>query len=230
MSSDVENEYFSDGITEEIINMLAKIDGIKVTSRTSSFCFKGKNYPLTKIGKQLNVSTILEGSVRLSGKAIRITAQLIQVEEDFHFWSETWDRKLDDIFEIQDEVAIAVAEKTREHIGHFEINEDSKRKNTNISAYELYLKSKSNFYKFQKDDILLAIDQIQEVIIMDSSCPFYYASEAIYYGYLGIINAIPSHEALRFQKLRQKKQFTLMQPTLRLITPLVWSVIFSRKI
>ena len=121
MSSNVENEYFSDGITEEIINVLAKIDGIKVTSRTSSFFFKGKNYPIAEIGKQLNVSTILEGSVRLSGKAIRITAQLIQVEEDFHFWSETWDRKLDDIFEIQDEVAMEVAEKTREHIGHFEI-------------------------------------------------------------------------------------------------------------
>jgi len=102
MSSNLENEYFSDGITEEIINTLAKIDGIKVTSRTSSFFFKGINKPIIEIGKQLNVSTILEGSVRLSGNTIRITAQLIQVEDDFHFWSETWDRKLDDIFEIQD--------------------------------------------------------------------------------------------------------------------------------
>ena len=205
MSSNVENEYFSDGITEEIINVLAKIDGIKVTSRTSSFYFKGKNRPITEIGKQLNVSTILEGSVRLSGKAIRITAQLIQVEEDFHFWSETWDRKLDDIFEIQDEVAMAVAEKTREHIGHFEIDEASNRKNINISAYELYLKSKSNFYKFQKNDILLAIDQIQEAIVKDSSCPFYHASKAIYYGYLGLINAIPSHEAFAISKAAAEK-------------------------
>ncbi len=85
MSSNIENEYFSDGITEEIINVLAKIDGIKVTSRTSSFFFKGKNEHITEIGKQLKVSTILEGSVRLSGKKIRITAQLIQVEDDFHF-------------------------------------------------------------------------------------------------------------------------------------------------
>jgi TolB-like protein/AraC-like DNA-binding protein/Tfp pilus assembly protein PilF len=209
MSSNVENEYFSDGITEEIINALAKIDGIKVTSRTSSFYFKGKNYPITEIGKQLNVSTILEGSVRLSEKAIRITAQLIQVEEDFHFWSETWDRKLDDIFKIQDEVAMAVAEKTREHIGHFEIDEASNRKNINIGAYELYLKSKSNFYKFQKNDILLAIDQIQEAIERDASCPFYHASNAIYYGYLGLISAISSHEAFAISKAAAEKAIHL---------------------
>lgn len=209
MSSNVENEYFSDGITEEIINALAKIDGIKVTSRTSSFCFKGTNKPITEIGKQLNVSTILEGSVRLSGEVIRITAQLIQVEEDFHFWSETWDRKLDDIFEIQDEVAMAVAEKTREHIGHFEIDEVSNKKHLNVSAYELYLKSKSNFYKFQKNDILLAIDEIKEAIVKETSCPFYHASEAIYYGYLGLVNAIPSHEAFAISKAAAEKAIQL---------------------
>ncbi|MFT7234386.1 MAG: adenylate cyclase [Cyclobacteriaceae bacterium] len=209
MSSNVENEYFSDGITEEIINVLAKIDGIKVTSRTSSFFFKAKNQPIAEIGKQLNVSTILEGSVRLSRKTIRITAQLIQVEEDFHFWSETWDRKLDDIFEIQDEVAMAVAEKTREHIGHFEIEEASTKKHSTISAYELYLKSKSNFYKFQKEDILLAIEQIKEAIKRDSSCPFYHASEAIYYGYLGLIRAIPSHEAFAISKAAAEKAIHL---------------------
>lgn len=201
MSSNVENEYFSDGITEEIINVLAKINGLKVTSRTSSFYFKNsKTHSIKEIGKQLKVSTILEGSVRLSGKMIRITAQLIQVEEDFHFWSETWDRKFDDIFQIQDEVALKVAEKTREHIGHFEIGEAPARKNLNISAYELYLKSKSNFYKFQLNDILLAIEQIKEAIVMESSCPFYHASEAIYYGYLGLISALPSNEAFAISK------------------------------
>jgi len=209
MSSDLENEYFSDGITEEIINALAKISGLKVTSRTSVFYFKGKNIPITEIGKQLNVSTVLEGSVRLSGKAIRITAQLIDAAEDFHFWSETWDRQLDDIFEIQDEVAMAVAEKTREHIGHFKIEEVSKKKQTTISAYELYLKSKSNFYKFQKHDILIAIDQIKEAIERGASCPFYHASEAIYYGYLGLINAIPSHEAFAISKAAAEKAILL---------------------
>ena len=123
MSSSDENEYFSDGITEEIINALAKIQELKVTSRTSSFFFKGKNIPISQIGKELNVSTIIEGSVRLSGDTIRITAQLIQAKEDFHFWSETWDRKLENIFEIQDEISLLIADKLREHFGHFEIKE-----------------------------------------------------------------------------------------------------------
>jgi TolB-like protein/AraC-like DNA-binding protein/Tfp pilus assembly protein PilF len=209
MSSNVENEYFSDGITEEIINVLSKIEGLKVTSRTSSFFFKGKNIPIPEIGEQLRVSTILEGSVRLSGDNIRITAQLIQTKEDFHFWSETWDRKKDDIFKIQDEVALAVAEKTRERIGHFEIDETKERTNASVSAYELYLKSKSNFYKFQKNDIFIAIDQIQEAIEMDAACPFYYASKSIYFGFLGVINAIPKQEAFTVSKRAAKNAIRL---------------------
>jgi len=94
MSASQENEYFSDGITEEVINALAKIDSLKVTSRTSSFFFKDKNIPLIEIGNELKVSTILEGSVRLAGNQMRITAQLVDVADDFHFWSETWDREL----------------------------------------------------------------------------------------------------------------------------------------
>ncbi len=209
MSTSVDNEYFSDGITEEIINALAGIDGIKVTSRTSSFFFKGKNIPITEIGRQLNVATILEGSVRLSKDVVRITAQLIQVEEDFHFWSETWDRKLDDIFAVQDEVSMAVAEKTREHIGHFEIGAISHRKNSDVGAYELYLKSRSNFYKFQKNDILFAIDQIRGAIALEPTCPFYHASEAIYYGYLGLINAVPVQEAFAISRAAAEKAIQL---------------------
>ncbi|HKK89457.1 MAG TPA: hypothetical protein VJ917_11465, partial [Saprospiraceae bacterium] len=123
MSASEENEYFSDGVTEEIINALAQITGLKVTSRTSSFYFKGKNIPIPEIGKELGVSTLLEGSVRLSGNSIRITAQLIDAAQDFHFWSETWDRKLDNIFEVQDEISLLIAERLREHFGHFEIKE-----------------------------------------------------------------------------------------------------------
>lgn len=209
MSADQDAAYFSDGITEEIINVLAKINELKVTSRTSAFFFKGKNIPISEIGKQLGVSTILEGSVRLSGNNIRITAQLIQAKDDFHFWSETWDGKMDDIFAVQDEVALAIAEKTREHIGHFEIAEVQERKYKNLSAYELYLKSRSNFYIFQKDEILLAIDQIEEAIRMDAVCPFYHASKAIYYGYLGLINAIPNQEAFMISKAAAEKAIQL---------------------
>ncbi len=209
MSASEENEYFCDGITEEIINVLAGIEELKVTSRTSAFFFKGKNVSIRETGHQLNVSTILEGSVRLSGTAIRITAQLIQARDDFHFWSETWDRTLDNIFQVQDEVAISVAEKVREHFGHFEIEDKQLRKSSPISGYELYLKSKSNFYKFQKDDILLAVEQIQQAIAIDPQCPFYHASEAIYYGYLGLIRAIRGQEAFSLSKAAALKAVQL---------------------
>ncbi len=201
MSTNMENEYFSDGITEEIINALAKIDELKVTSRTSAFHFKGKNIPITEIGKELGVSTLLEGSVRLSGKAIRITAQLIDAEEDFHFWSETWDRQLDNIFEVQDEISLLIAEKLREQIGHFEIEEQTDHQQTDVSAYECYLRSKSSFAKFQKADLFTALEEIENAIAIDPECPFYHASQAIYYGYLGLINAIPGKEA--FTKSRE---------------------------
>ncbi len=200
MSANKENEYFSDGITEEIINALAKIDGLRVTSRTSAFHFKGKNIPVREIGQKLGVSTLLEGSVRLSGNSIRITAQLIDAAEDFHFWSETWDRKLDNIFKVQDEISLLIAEKLREQIGHFEIEEHTKARHTEIGAYEWYLKSKSSFAKFQKADILKAVNEIEKAIAIDTECPFYHASKAIYYGYLGLVNAIPGSEAFTMSK------------------------------
>jgi adenylate cyclase len=114
MSPNPEVEYFSDGITEEIIYALTKIQELKVTSRTSSFSFKGTNSTLSEIGQQLNASIILEGSVRLSGTSARITAQLIEVENDFHFWSDTFDRNLENIFAVQDEISLIIADKLRE--------------------------------------------------------------------------------------------------------------------
>ncbi|HEY8968830.1 MAG TPA: adenylate/guanylate cyclase domain-containing protein, partial [Puia sp.] len=105
MSADPDNEYFSDGITEEILNTLTKIDNIQVTSRTSVFAFKGKSIDVRDIGAQLNVDKILEGSVRKSGNRLRITAQLINAADGYHIWSENYDRNLTDIFEIQDEIS-----------------------------------------------------------------------------------------------------------------------------
>jgi len=200
MSASVENEYFSDGITEEIINALAKIDGLKVTSRTSAFHFKGKNMPIPEIGKALGVSTLLEGSVRRSGNELRITAQLIDATDDFHFWSETWDRTLDNIFEVQDEISLLIAEKLREHIGHFEIEEPPEARPTQIGAYEWYLKSKSSFAKFHQADLFRAVEEIENAIAIDGRCPFYYASKAIYYAYLGLVDAISGKEAFTLSK------------------------------
>lgn len=168
MSSDAENEYFSDGITEEIINALAKIDGLKVTSRTSAFHFKGKNIPIPEIGKELGVSTLLEGSVRLSGNAMRITAQLIDAKEDFHFWSETWDRKLDNIFEVQDEISQLIADHLREHFGHFEIQEHLVEKKTeSLDAYSLYLKGRFHMNKWNPESVKQSIEFYEEALTLD---------------------------------------------------------------
>jgi adenylate cyclase len=194
-SDSKDNEYFSDGITEEIINALAKIRNLKVTSRTSSFFFKGKNIAITDIGEKLGVSTILEGSVRLSGNFLRITAQLIQVKEDYHFWSETWDRKLENVFEIQDEVSLLIADKLREHFGHLEINETLVTKQTeNINAYEYCLKAKFHENKWNPEDINTAISLYEKALVLDSNYAEAHLGLAGCYSFLGTIAFIPFEE------------------------------------
>lgn len=196
MSSDSENEYFCDGITEEIINALAKINGLRVTSRTSSFYFKGKNIPIAEIGKQLNVSTVLEGSVRLSGKAIRITAQLIDAAEDFHFWCETWDRKLENIFEIQDEISLLIAEKLREQFGHFKIGEHLVEKQTDsLDAYEYSLKAKYLFNKWNPEDTTKSIELWNKALAIDPNHIPSLTGIADAYGFLGVTQNMPYEEA-----------------------------------
>lgn len=195
LSSSKDNEYFSDGITEEIINALAKIKSLKVTSRTSSFFFKNKNIPIKKIGKELGVSTILEGSIRLSGKTIRITAQLIQAEEDFHFWSETWDRKLENIFEIQDEISLIIADKLREQFGHFEIQEQLVRKQTdNINAYEYSLKAKYHKNKWNPDDIRTAISLYNKALELDPGHTESVLGLADCYSFMATTGFMPAEE------------------------------------
>ncbi len=110
MSSDTEQEYFSDGLSEELLNLLAKIPELRVTSRSSAFSYKGKDFKIADVGRELGVAHVLEGSVRKAGNQVRITAQLIEVENDTHLWSETYDRSLDNIFAIQDEISSAVVD------------------------------------------------------------------------------------------------------------------------
>jgi len=117
MSDDADNEYFSDGISEELLNLLAKVPQLRVISRSSSFSFKGKDIDLPTVAEQLNVAHVLEGSVRKVGNRVRITAQLIEARSDSHLWSETYDRNLDDIFAIQDEISAAIVESLKEHLG-----------------------------------------------------------------------------------------------------------------
>ena len=138
LSSDKEQEYFSDGLTEELLNLLAKVPGLRVASRTSAFAFKGKNVKMSEIGRELGVGTVLEGSVRKSGDQVRITTQLINASDGYHLWSETYDRKITDVFAVQDEIAAAVVRalklKLLAHPGA------QARRTASVEAHDLYLR------------------------------------------------------------------------------------------
>ena len=138
MSSDPEQEYFSDGIAEELLNLLAKIPELRVAARTSAFSYKGKDTQIDVIGRELGVAHILEGSVRKAGKKVRITAQLIRADTGYHLWSDTWDRTLDDIFEVQDEIAGVVVEELKLTL----LKPAPVVQETNPDAYALYLQAR----------------------------------------------------------------------------------------
>lgn len=196
MSGNAETEYFSDGMTEEIINALAKIKGLKVTSRTSSFFFKNKTIPLPQIGQELNVSTILEGSIRLAGNMMRITAQLIDVIEDVHFWSETFDRAIGDVFAVQDEISLLIADKLREHIGHFEIEDHLvDQPDIPVEVYQSYLRGRYHLMKLTVEETEKGIAILKEVIAAQPDFPLPYLDINQGYAYLGTMGLIPAQEA-----------------------------------
>ena len=166
MSNDPEQEYFSDGIAEELINALAKKKNLKVAGRTSSFSFKGRDENLRKIGESLGVNTILEGSVRKSGNTVRITAQLINVRDGFHLWTETFDREMSDIFKVQDEITAAIIEELKVHLTPDEITVTTP---VNVEAYPIYLKARQKLAQRGINNILEARDLFYKAIRLDSS-------------------------------------------------------------
>src|SRR2546426_100115 len=139
MSTDPENEYFCDGLAEELLNALAKIENLKVAARTSSFSFKAKNANVDEIGRALHVNNVLEGSVRKSGNRLRITVQLINATDGYHLWSERYDREMKDIFDVQDEITLAVVDALKVKLLGEEKAVVLKRYIENTEAYELYL-------------------------------------------------------------------------------------------
>ncbi len=184
MSADPENEYFSDGITEELLNALTKVDGLQVTSRTSAFAFKGKNDDIRDIGVKLNVDKILEGSVRKSGNRVRITAQLINAADGYHIWSENYDRNLTDIFEVQDEISNIIANRLRENLtsSHEKL---VKTPTNNVEAYTLYLKGMHYWNKITPADGRKAIECFEQAIQAEPAYAQAYAMAAAGHAYLG---------------------------------------------
>jgi eukaryotic-like serine/threonine-protein kinase len=176
MSADPENEYFSDGMTEEIINALAKVPGMQVASRTSSFAFKGKDVDVRQIGEKLGVSSVLEGSVRKVGNRVRITAQLINVADGYHLWSETYDRQLEDVFAIQDEISRAIVDALKLRLGSDADTLVAPTKN--IEAYTLYLKGRFVFNKDTEPSTRKALDFFQQSLLRDPGYARSYAGIA----------------------------------------------------
>ena len=178
MSPAKDQEYFSDGMSEELLNLLSKIPALKVISRTSSFSFKGKNLDVRKIGEDLGVKNILEGSIRKSGNTIRITAQLIEVRNGTHLWSETYDREMKDVFVIQDEISKMIVDILKIELTGKHANQVARGFTKNTEAYEDYLKGRYHWNSRTDDGIKKAIGYFEDAIKKDSNYAAAYAGLA----------------------------------------------------
>ena len=178
MSSDKENEYFSDGITEELINALANIDGLRVASRTSAFAFKGKDVDIKQLGEKLNVGAVIEGSVRRDGDRLRITAQLINIADDYHVWSKTYERELKNVFEVEEELARSIAQALKAKLVQTEAAPLVKPTTSNLAAHDLYLKGRYLWNKRTGEALTKAIGYFQQAIEQDPSYALAYVGLA----------------------------------------------------
>jgi TolB-like protein/class 3 adenylate cyclase/cytochrome c-type biogenesis protein CcmH/NrfG len=182
MSSDKENEYFSDGITEDLITALSKVSGLHVAARTSSFAFKGKNEDVRTIGTQLNVGAVLEGSVAKAGNQVRITAQLINVQDGYHLWSDSYDRELQDIFAIRSQVAQTVAKALQVTLAADERQRLEQKPTESLEAYQLYLKGRFYVNRYTEDGLKKGLAYLQQAIALDPGYALAYQGLAYYYG------------------------------------------------
>jgi adenylate cyclase len=196
MSDDKDQEWFSEGISEEIINMLAQVPKLTVIGRTSSFAFKGKNMDMKVIGEQLNVGYLLEGSVRRSGNTLRITAQLIDVANNSHIYSEKFDRELKDIFDIQDEISQHILNAVKIKLLGEEKEAVLKKYTDNTDAYQLYLKGLFYLNKDTQEGFLKAIEFFDSAIALDSTYAIAYAEKSFSYSNLVYWYNFPSDEYL----------------------------------
>jgi len=167
MSADPEQEYFCDGMAEEIINALTQVEGLRVVARTSAFSFKGKNVNVRDIGRELEVEAVLEGSVRKAGNRLRITAQLINVADGFHLWSERFDRDMADVFAIQDEIALAIVDKLEVKLLGKEKASLVKRHTADPEAYTLYLKGRTSFMMMTEEAFERGLNYLERAAAKD---------------------------------------------------------------
>jgi serine/threonine protein kinase/Tfp pilus assembly protein PilF len=208
MSSDPENQYFSDGLAEELIAVLSKIKGLHVASRTSAFAFKGKSEDVRKIGEQLNVRTVLEGSVRKSGNRLRIAAQLVNVADGYHLWSETYNRQLEDVFAIQDEISQNIARALEVILTEQDKRAIENAQPADVQAYEFYLRGRQFFHQFRRKGFQFAQEMFTRAIEIDPGYARAYAGIADCHSFL-YLNWDASEANLRQADEASKKALEL---------------------
>ena len=197
MSSDLENEYFTDGITEEILNALVKFDDLKVTARTSSFVFKGKHQDVREIGRVLNVGAVLEGSVRKAGNRVRITAQLVDTADGYHLFSNSYDRVLEDIFAVQDEIAQTIAQELRVlfPVAGAQTPTTVRKPTESSEAYSLYLRGLHCWNQWTPNTTKDALRHFRDAVALDPDFALAHTGVARCYTHLGTSGRLPSEEA-----------------------------------
>jgi serine/threonine-protein kinase len=200
MSGDPSNEYFSDGLAEDLLNVLAQMPNLRVAARTSAFEFKGKNTDIREVGAKLGVVTVLEGSVRKSGDRMRITAQLINTKTGYHMWSRTFDRQVVDVFAVQDEITQAIGEALKVEFGSAP-STGSRNRSVNLEAYDLYLKGNFASNHYTIEDLKKALEYYRKAVALDSTFANAYVNIAstrysqISAGFASIADAMPEMKA-----------------------------------
>jgi TolB-like protein/class 3 adenylate cyclase/Tfp pilus assembly protein PilF len=212
MSNDPEQEYFSDGMAEEIINALTHLKDLKVAGRTSSFQFRGKNIDLRELGNKLSVKTVLEGSVRKQGNWIRVTAQLVDVDDGYHLWSEKYDRELNDVFAIQENIAVAITKKLKLTLLKKDRDRLTQTKTQNTEAYELYLKGR--FYTARRGaSVITGMQYFQKAIAIDPEFALAHAAYADAHLLIASYGLLPPKQILPQAKKSAERALAL-DPTL----------------
>jgi len=205
LSSKKDQEYFCDGMAEELINALTKIERLKVASGSSAFQFKGRGYDIREVGEKLKVQTVIEGSVRKAGNRLRITVQLINVADGFHVWSEKYDRDMEDIFAIQDDISLTIVEKLKVKLLRKEKAKIVKRHTEDVVAYNLYLKGRYFWNKRTKEGFRRAIEYFEQAVAEDSTFVLAYAGLADSYNLLGFYCILSPKESFPKAKAAVKK-------------------------
>jgi adenylate cyclase len=197
MSADAGNEYFSDGISEELLNLLARVPGLQVAARTSSFAFKGENADASEIARQLRVRHVLGGSVRKEGERVRITAQLIEATNGYHLWSESYDRQLADVFAVQDEIARAIVDALRAELGFGSEVPVRAAPTGNPRAHDLYLLGLRDWYNRGDASLRSALDRFRDAVRLDSTYAPAHAGIALTWAVLPMYSDVAVEEAVR---------------------------------